>query len=55
MYHAHEDVSLMAQNLIQIKTGTMITVSVNEKSHKTSGVQKNIIFGILLNVLVTKL
>ena len=41
----------MVEHVIRIKIGIMIDVSVSEKSERTC-MQKNIIFGILLHMLV---
>ena len=49
IYHANENVNLMEENVIQIKSG--ITINVN-MSVKNIIYVRNIIFGILLQVIV---
>ena len=49
IYHANENVNLMEENVIQIKSGITINVNV---SVKNIIYVRNIIFGILLQVIV---
>ena len=50
IYHANENVRLMAENVIQIKSGETINVDVGVKIWKNIICAKKIIFGILLHV-----
>ena len=47
MYHAHANVNLMVENVLQIKSGKMINVSASVKNIYV----KKIIFGILLHLV----
>ena len=49
MYHAYVNVNLMEENVIHIKSGTMINVDANLKNFIYV---KKIIFGILVQVVV---
>ena len=46
------DVNVMVKHVIQIRSGIKNSVDVSAKSRKGSCVQKNIIFGILVHVIV---
>ena len=50
MYHAHVNVNLMVENVIQIKSEIAINVGASVKIQKNMLVKKNI-FGILLHVV----
>ena len=52
MYHMYVNVSLMVENVTQIKIGIMINVNVSVKIKKNIRREKKIIFQILLNVIV---
>ena len=49
MYHAYVNVNLMEENVIHIKSGTMINVDANLKDFIYV---KKIIFGILVQVVL---
>ena len=51
MYHMYVNVSLMVENVTQIKIGIMINVNVSVKIKKNMRAKK-IIFQILLHVIV---
>ena len=50
MYHANVNVNLMAENVIQIKSGIMINVHASVKIQINIVCTKNFIFGVLLHV-----
>ena len=52
MHHAHVNVSMIAENVIEIKSGITINVGVNVKIQQKIMCGKEIIFGILPHVLV---
>ena len=52
MYHMYVNVSLMVENVTQIKIGIMINVNVSVKIKKNIMRAKKIIFQILLHVIV---